>query len=175
MKRLGIVLFILFASCSYGNAQESKISYSGEYGVVGSSVFRKQGRGIALSLETSQGVRFGNRSFTGIGSGITYSLSTKEFFIPVYLHEKVFISDNTQLKPFVSGKIGGLFCAERRSNAFVFNPSIGFEWSKLSLSLGYVFQYAVDKNQVIAMGSYDWVTTKGCLNGVNLGISIVIF
>ncbi|MDD7456747.1 MAG: hypothetical protein PUK70_10995 [Bacteroidales bacterium] len=75
-------------------------------------------------------------------------LLVEDIFIPAFLQSDIVIYDGSDLKPFASIRIGGLFCTSRTSNIFNFNPSLGIPYSKMPLTVGYIHQYGVVKDNV---------------------------
>lgn len=98
----------------------------------------------------------------------------RKIFIPAFLQLQgdILIYDGSDLKPFASLKVGGLFCTSRSSNIFNFNPSIGIRYSKFALSVGYIHQYGVDKDNMSSPmgGPKHIIKSKYNYDGVTIGL-----
>jgi hypothetical protein len=175
MKRIVLLLAGLALTTSLCNAQHPSVRYSGDVGLYGCGVSGDYGKGSCISVETVHGVDIGKMTFVGIGSGINYSVSSDEFFVPAFIEGRVNLSRGKGLTPYISTKIGGLFCTSRSSNIATLNPSIGVKYSRLSISLGYMYMYFVDKDRMTIAGTNQAVRTTGADSGFNIGLSYTLF
>lgn len=148
------------------------LKYNGKFELAGMEVSNKDASGTGIAFYTTHGVDIKSKAFSGLGTGINYSFSVEDIFIPAFLQGDILIYDGSDLKPFASLKVGGLFCTSRSSNIFNFNPSIGIRYSKFALSVGYIHQYGVDKDNMSSPmgGPKHIIKSKYNYDGVTIGL-----
>ena len=134
------------------------------------------GKAMVGLLETCHGMQWDNKVFAGLGSGVSYSFLTEDVFIPVFAEGRYHWNGKATVSPFVSLRLGGLFCTGRISNSWTVNPSVGVKVKRFSFSAGYEFLYGVDKDYLpVGMGIYAWVTTPVITHGITLRIAYSLF
>jgi hypothetical protein len=170
MKKIIFTLIAVFASISA--IAQTSLKYNGKFELAGMAVSNKDASGTGIAFHTIHGVDIKSKAFIGLGTGIDYSFSVEDVFIPAFLQGDIMIYDKTDLKPFASLRIGGLFCTSRSSNIFNFNPSIGIRYSKFALTVGYIHQYGVDKDDMSSPmgGQAQTVKSKYSYDGVTVGL-----
>lgn len=151
---------------------QNSLKYVGKFELAGMAVSNKDALGTGVALYATHGVDINSKAFIGLGTGVNYSFSLEDIFIPAFLQGDILIYDDSDLKPFASLKVGGLFCTSRSSNIFNFNPSIGIKYSKFALTVGYIHQYGVDKDDISSPmgGPKQTIKSKYHYDGVTIGL-----
>lgn len=172
---LVISVLFLFQVTTYAQSSDA-LRYNGKFELAGIEVSNKNASGTNIAFYTTHGVEINRLAFVGLGTGVDYSFSVEDIFIPAFLQSDIVIYDGSELKPFASIKIGGLFCTSRSSNIFNFNPSIGIRYSKLALTVGYIHQYGVDKDKIsYPVGGFtETIKSRYHYNGVTVGLTFSI-
>lgn len=177
MKRLLLSGILLLSTAFCGQAQEMmKPRYASDVSLTAMPGLGQFGKAMVGLLETCHGMQWDNKVFAGLGTGFSYSFLTEDVLIPVFAEGRYHWYGGTAISPFVSFRLGGLFCTGRISNSWTVNPSMGIKVKRFSLSAGYEFLISADKDyRPVGMGSYDWVTTIGTTHGITFRIAYSLF
>ncbi|MGN1220240.1 MAG: hypothetical protein ACI4TU_04805 [Candidatus Cryptobacteroides sp.] len=144
MRRMTIILCLLLIAgiVSAEELSERKIRYKGDSSASCFAIIQKNSEGYAASVETSHGMIFKNGIFWGLGTGIMWSFTNSEAFVPVFTEARYYL-DCKKVKPFFAAKIGGIFCTDRPDNAFFASPVIGLSVKSIQLKLGYQYNLGI--------------------------------
>lgn len=169
MKRV-IVFLALFAICGIMSAQDkssNKIQYKGDVGLSGSAIVQKGTKGYAVAAETTHGVIFNEDIFLGAGTGLMWSFTNVEPFLPIFAEGRYYFGES-HIKPLMSLRLGGQFCLDRLDNAFVLSPSVGLSVHSFYVKLGYLFNAGVTEVKEAITNHYISQTYK--FNSINLSL-----
>ena len=117
-----------------GNPMYEK-GYSGNISFVAAQGYR-----FKAMLLTSHGYRFGNGCFIGIGTGFTSDF-TKTMELPLFMDIRYSFLKNSDTSPFLGLKTGYVLEMGFFRNGFIASPEIGFGIGKMTVSIGYTFEY----------------------------------
>lgn len=151
-------------------AQEKKISYDFRTEVTGITAFNKSGNISLLGAHTVQGIKLGQSSFVGIGTGIECCIPNTTVFLPLFFQGEVGLVETPSFDLFMSSKIGVSINPGYNnfsSNIAYINPAVGFAASHLSVSLGLIGLAGRDDVNAVP---HD-ITVDYKMLGFSLGIS----
>ena len=167
MKRI-VVLLILSAISGIMSAQgrlENETQYNGDVSISGSTIVQKGTNGYAVAVETTHGIRFNKAIYLGAGTGLMWSFTNVEPFLPLFAEGRYYLGDS-DIKPFLSLRLGGQFCLERLENAFIISPSIGLSIHSFYVKFGYQFNAGV--TEVIEVITNNYISSNYKFNSINL-------
>lgn len=139
-----LILFTIALLLSLTSFSQSKKGYQGDVSLGYLTATTADLKGQASFCTTTHGYSFGNGTFLGAGTGVDYSFTNKEFFIPAFVEGRYYFNDK-DVSPFVSTKIGGLFAIERVDNSLIILPSFGLKLPSVSLQIGYQYSEGYSK------------------------------
>lgn len=171
-----VLISILFAVSALVSSAQG-IKYNGEFGLQGSSVINKDLRGSYATLETCHGVQFGGNVFLGAGAGVAYATVTEDVVLPVFVQGRFYFSDQSKVRPFVTGRIGALIDPKDNLNpGFFFSPKVGVRISKFAVSLGYTCLNGTETLYVYGgVSPLKEIKNNFRANMITLGVSYILF
>lgn len=157
-KSIMVAAFLLLCfMLSAGNLPNGKCRYQGDVLLYGYAVTQSNTKGYAASVETVHGVDFGNGLFVGLGTGLKYSFTNLETFVPVYAEGRYYFNPS-RIRPFVSLSLGGEFCLARPDNSVLVSPAFGLYIGSFAIKFGYCYNAGFCE-----AGTYN-------LNSIRLGV-----
>ena len=132
---------MLVSATVFAQPQAIKKGYRANMGVSFMNCTTKGLVGSSIFAETVHGYSDGKGTFIGLGTGLGYSLVNDDAYIPIYLKVKYNFNADKNYSPYASLRAGGLFntSTDFEENSLVISSGVGFDFSRFSVELSYVF------------------------------------